>query len=98
MKGRGISLGGESVCGSQHLDEGSYPLLLLLSVVQADGHPMPVGTFTARVVVEQVSNITGSSPVIVDVMNDHEAIIELEPESMVVHMAQALQAAWAWDG
>ena len=66
--------------------------------MQADGHPMPVGTFTSRVIVEQMSNIMGSSPVMVDVMNDHEAIIELEPESVVVHATQALQATWAWDG
>ena len=30
-------------CGSQHLEEGSDPLLLLLSVVLADGLPRPVG-------------------------------------------------------
>ena len=47
---------------------------------------------------EQVSHITGSSPVTVDVMNDHEAIIELEPESVVVHAAQVLQATRAWGG
>ena len=63
--------------------------------MQVDGHPMLVGTFTARAIVEQVSNITGSSPVTVYVMNDHEAIIELEPESMVFHAAQALQVTWA---
>ena len=66
--------------------------------MQADGHPMPVGTFTSRVIVEQMSNIMGSSPVMVDVMNDHGAIIELEPESVVVHVTQALQATWSWDG
>ena len=59
---------------------------------------MPVGTYTARVVMEQVSLITGNSPVTVDMLNDHVAIIELELDSMVVHMAQALQATQAWDG
>ena len=59
---------------------------------------MPVGTFTSRVVAEQVSHITRSSPVTVDMMNDLEAIIELEPESVVVHTAQALQATGAWNG
>ena len=95
-EGEGISPGG--ACGSQHPEEGSDPLLLLLSFVQAEGHHMLVGTFTARVVVEQVSHITASSPVTVGMMNGREAIIELEPESVVVHMAQTLQATRAWDG
>ena len=57
-------------CGSQELEEGSDPLLLLLSVAQADGHPLPTGAYTARIVAEQVRTITGKSPVTVDVMND----------------------------
>ena len=57
-------------CGLQHPEEGSDPLLLLLSVVQADRHPMPVGTFTIRVIVKQVSHVAGNSPVTGDVMND----------------------------
>ena len=64
----GVSSGG--ACGLQHPDEGSDLLLLLLSVLQADGCPMPVGTFTTRVIAEQVSHIAGNSPVVVDVMND----------------------------
>ena len=59
---------------------------------------MPVGSFTTRVVVEQVSHIAGNSPVMVDVMNDREVIMELVPESVVVHTAQALQTTWVWDG
>ena len=69
-----------------------------MSDVQTDGHSMPVGSFTARVVAEQVSHFARRSLVMVVVMNDYEAIIELEPDSMVVHAAQALQATQAWDG
>ena len=95
-EGEGVSSGG--ACGLQHPEEGSDPLLLLLSILQADEHPMPVGTFSARDIVEQVSHIAWSSPVMVDVMNDCEAIIELDPESVVVHVAQALQTTWVLDG
>ena len=95
-EGEGLSSRG--ACGSQHPEEGLDLLLLLLSVVQADRHPMPMGTFTARVVMEQVSHIAGNSPVMVDMMNDREAIIELELESVVVHAAQALQTTRVWDG
>ena len=34
----------------------------------------------------------------VELMNDCEAIIELEPESVMVHIAQALQTTQVWDG
>ena len=67
MRGRGY-LGG--ACRLQHPEEGSDLLLLLLSVVQADRHPIPVGTYTTRVVAEQVSHIAGNLPVMVDMMND----------------------------
>ena len=61
-EGEGVSSGG--ACGSQHPEEGSDPLLLLLSAVQADRQTMLVGTFTTRVVAEvvaeQVSHIVGA--------------------------------------
>ena len=44
--GEGLSPG--EACGSQHPEEGSDPLLLLLSVVQADGCPVSVGTLLSE--------------------------------------------------
>ena len=80
-----------------HSDPLLEPLLLLLEVTQTDGRPLPVGMFTACTVAQYVIELTGQNPVEVDVMNDCEVIIQMEPETTVVHAAQALHNARLWD-
>ena len=93
----GGSSGG--ICGMQaHSDPLPEPLLLLLKVTQTDGRPLPVGMFTACTVAQHVINLTGQNPVDVDVMNDCDAIIQMEPETTVVHATQALHNGRLWDG
>ena len=46
----------------------------------------------------QVKQLTGNNPVDLEVLNDHDAVIEMEPESVVVHAAQALHATHIWEG
>ena len=53
--------------------------------------------FTACTVAQHVIKLTGQNPVEVDVMNDHDAIVQMEPETTVVHAAQALHNAILWD-
>ena len=74
------------------------PLLLLLEVTQTDGQPLPVRMFTARTVVQHVIDLTGQNPVEVDVMNDRDVIVQMEPNTIVAHAAQALYNARLWDG
>ena len=103
-----VELGGEEgaeggssggICRMQaHSDPPPELLLLLLEVTQTDGRPLPVGMFTARTVAQHVIDLTGQIPVEVDVMNDHDTIVQMEPESTVVHAAQALHNARLWDG
>ena len=54
--------------------------------------------FTTHTVAQHVINLTGQNPVEVDVMNDRDAIVQMEPETTVVHAAQALHNARLWDG
>ena len=86
------------ICGMQiHSDPLPEPLLLLLEVTQTDGQPLPVSMFTACTVVQHVINLTWQNPVEVDVMNDHNVIIQMEPDT-TVHAAQALHNARLWNG
>ena len=92
----GGSSGG--ICGMQmHLDPPPELLLLLLEVAQTDGRPLPVRMFTARIVMQHVINLTGKNPVEVDVMNDHDAIVQMEPDTTIAHAAQALHNVRWWD-
>ena len=93
----GGSSGG--ICRMQmHSDPLPEPLLLLLEVTQTDGRPLPVRMFTAHTVTQHVIDLTGQNPVEVDVMNDHNMIIQMEPDTTVFHAAQALHNARLWDG
>ena len=74
------------------------PLLLLVQVTQADGLPLPVGSFTANTMISLVQSRTGYQPVEVEVVTDREAIIELEPGVRVGEVAQLLHGAQEWDG
>ena len=53
---------------------------------------------TAQTVAQHVIELTGQNPVEIDVMNDHDTIVQMEPETTVVHVAQALYNARLWDG
>ena len=93
----GGSSGG--ICKMQmHSDPLPEPFLSLLEVTQTDGQPLPVGMFTACTVAQHVIDLTGQNPVEVDVMNDHNTIIQMEPDTIIVHAAQALHNARLWDG
>ena len=93
----GGSSGG--ICGMQvYSDPLLELLLLLLKVTQTDGRPLPVGMLTAHTVAQHVIELTGQNPVEIDVMNDHNVIVQMEPETSIVHAAQALHNAMGWPG
>ena len=74
------------------------PLLLLVQVTQANGLPLPVGSFTANTMVSLVQKQTRHHPVEVEVVTDRDAIIELEPDVRVGEVAQLLHRTQEWDG
>ena len=78
--------------------EAVEPLLLLAQVTQANGLPLPVGSFTADTLVSLIQNRTGYPPVEVEVVTDREAIIELEPGVRVGEVAQLLHGTQEWEG
>ena len=86
-----------SLC-SQRRGESIEPLLLLIQATQVNGQPLPIGSFTAWVVVAMVQRHTGNHPVDVDVMSDWDAVIELEPNVRVGEVAQLLHGTHEWDG
>ena len=99
--GEGGAEGGSSgeICGMQmHSHPLLELLLLLLEVTQTDGQPLPVGMFTACTIAQHVIDLTGQNPVEVDVMNDQDAIVQMEPDTIIAHAAQALHNARLWDG
>ena len=97
QEGEGNANNGGSLCG-QGRRESIKPLLLLIQVTQVNGHPLPIGSFTACTVVTVVHNQMEHLPVDVDIMSDHDAVIELEPDVRVGEVAQHLHGTHEWDG
>ena len=75
-----------SLCG-QGRRESVEPLLLLVQATQVNGHPLPIGSFTACTLATVVHNQMGHLPVDVDVMSNRDAVIELEPDVRVGEVA-----------
>ena len=78
-EGEGGTGSNESACRRREW-EALEPLLLLVQVTQANGLPLPVGSFTANTMVSLVQRQTGHHPVEVEVVTDRDVIIELEPD------------------
>ena len=62
-------------------------LTLLLNVVQANGKPLPVESFTVRVVADQIKKLTGFNPSEVEIMNGQDVVIDFNPEIPLVEVA-----------
>ena len=92
-----LQLSDGSLC-SQTGGESIEPLLLLIQATQVNRRLLPIGSFTAGVVVAMVQRHTGHHPVNVDVMSDQDAVIELEPNVRVGEVAQLLHGTQEWDG
>ena len=88
---------GGSLCG-QGRRESVEPLLLLIQVTQVNGHPLPIGSFTAHTVATVIHNQMGHLLVDMDVISDHDAVIKLEPDVRVGEVAQHLHGTHEWDG
>ena len=50
----------------------------------------------ARSVAHQIIGLTGRNPVHIDIVNDHNAIVQMEPKVGVVPVAQAFHATHKW--
>ena len=61
-------------------DPSVEPFHLLLQVLQLNGKPLLSGSFTGRSVTEIVIKYARTNPIEVEVMNDRDVIIQLDPE------------------
>ena len=76
----------------------SEPLVLLIEVTQVGGSTLPLVTFMVRSVVHQMIGLTGRNPVDIEIVNDRNAIVQMESEGGVVPVAQALHTSNRWEG
>ena len=80
------------------LDEKPSNLTLLLKVVQVSGKPLPVGSFTVRVVAERVRKLTRFNPTKVEVVSGQDVVLDFDIDVPVVDVAQKIHEPIQWDG
>ena len=93
---KGVNEGGEERRDSLELRTDQFHLLL--QVLQSNRCPVMTGSFTGRAVAEMVQKYVGSHPVEVEVMNDCDVIIQLEPTVSVWEAARLLHGTHDWFG
>ena len=80
------------------VEEKQSNLTLLLKVIQISGKPLPVSSFTARVVAAKIKKMTGFNPTEVEVMNSQEVVIDFDPEVPIVELPQKVHGPILWEG
>ena len=73
-------------------------MTLLLKVVQISGKPLPVGSFTTRVVADKIKKMTGFNPTEVEIMNRQDVVIDFDSEVPVVEVAHRVHGPILWEG
>ena len=73
-------------------------LVLLLKVTQLDGRPFSICILTAHAVVQCIVDITGKSPIDIEVLTNCEVVVQMEPAETVVSVAEEFHNVHVWDG
>ena len=77
-------------------DQNDQPFVLLLSVTQTNGKPLPIGGFTGRAMAQMLYEIAGEIPKEVVILTDQEVVVELEEEASMMEMSRAVHGLYHW--
>ena len=72
-------------------------LPILVRILQEDGRPLPIGSFTERSVARKVHNLTGITLDRVKMVTPSDAVLEFPAGCSVVRMAKELHAMKEWE-
>ena len=72
--------------------------MLLLTVTQANGRPLPIGGFTNRAMTQMIHDVTGLIPREVVILTDQEVVFEIEDQSSIIEVSRAIQGLFHLGG
>ena len=72
-------------------------LPILLRILQEDGKPLPIGSFTERSIARKVHHLTGITLDCVTMVTPSDAVLELPVGAPVVPVAQELHLMREWE-
>ena len=79
-------------------DQSKQLFVLLLSVSQSNGKPLPTGGFTGRAISQMLHEVAGVVPKEVVIMNDQEVVMELEDETSMMEVSRVIHGLFHWGG
>ena len=79
-------------------DQNEQPFVFLLRVTQSNGKPLPIGGFMGRAMLLMLHEVAGVVPKEVVIMNDHEAVMELEEETSILEVSRVIHWLFHWGG
>ena len=69
-----------------------------MNVVQSSRKPLPVGSYTERLVSQIVNIVAGVEPLSVTVMNEREVILELREEDPIIVVSWLIPGLMSYEG
>ena len=81
-----------------HSDPRDQQFVLLLTVTQANGRPLPVEGFMSRAMVQMMCDVMGVIPKEVEILMDQEVVVEVEDQSSIREVSRVIQGLFHWGG
>ena len=75
-----------------------HNLSLLIKMIQSSGKPLPIGSYTERLVTQKLHRIAGVQPPGVTVMNERDATVELRKVDPTVEVFQLMHGLISLEG
>ena len=74
------------------------PLALLIQVTTLEGTPLQYGDFNEGLVLEMFQNVTEVVPVVIEILTDRDALIDIPEDKLTFDVAQVLHGRISWYG
>ena len=75
-----------------------HKLSFLINVTQSNGKPIPMGSYTERMVTQMIDQVAGVQPLSVTIMNERESMVELREDNPIIDVSQLIQGLASWEG
>ena len=75
-----------------------HKLPLLLNVAQSNGKPLPLGSYTERMVTQKIDRVAGVQLLSVTIMNERESMVELREDGPIIDASQLIQGLASQEG
>ena len=74
-----------------------HKLALLLNVAKSNGKPLPVGSYTERMVMQMIDRVAGVQPLSVAIVNERDSMVALKEDYPIINVSRLIQGLASWE-